>query len=146
MSRALLDHPPLSTVTRATSGPIDMSSPGPYNSSLPPSSAPIDPGTPRSSLSQSLGQSRILDPLAFDNVPGLNGTQPGAANEAVEDTATGNAPRRGGMRRRFEDTADIPRVRDPTGESIMTQFAKFLEEYVSAPRLDSSREREALTF
>jgi hypothetical protein len=123
-----------------------MSSPGPYNSSLPPSSAPIDPGTPRSSLSQSLGQSRILDPLAFDNVPGLNGTQPGAANEAVEDTATGNAPRRGGMRRRFEDTADIPRVRDPTGESIMTQFAKFLEEYVSAPRLDSSREREALTF
>ena len=118
----------VSSASGARNSASTMSSPGPYD--LPPSSAPIDPTTPQSSLSQSLGQSRVFDPLAFDNVPGLNGTLPGGGrgDEAIEDTETGNPVRRGGMRRRFEDTADIPRVRDPTGEGLMASFAKFLEE------------------
>lgn len=103
-----------------------MSSP-PYG--LPPSSAPG--GTPHSSP---LPQSRTLDPLAFDNVPGLNGTLPGGGLDGgVEDTETGQAPRRGGGRRaRFEDTADIPRVKDATGEKVMESFALFLEKSVEA--------------
>lgn len=107
-----------------TSVYLSMSSPGAYD--LPPSSAPIDPGTPQS---QSLGQSNF-DPLAFDNVPGLNGTLPGQGrgDGGVEDTETGNAPRRGGGRRaRLEDTADIPRVKDATGEKVMESFSLFLE-------------------
>ena len=96
-------------------------------SSPPPSSMPIDQSTPHS---ESLNQSNF-DPLAFDSVPGLNGTLPGqrgGAGEAVEDTETGQAPRRGtGRRARFEDTADIPRVKDQTGEKLMESFALFLE-------------------
>jgi DNA replication licensing factor MCM6 len=90
---------------------------------------PFDPSTPHS---ESLNQSNF-DPLAFDSVPGLNGTLPGQrsradAGEAVEDTETGQAPRRGtGRRARFEDTADVPRVKDQTGEKLMESFALFLE-------------------
>ena len=99
--------------------PANMSSPAPYN--FPPSSAPG--GTPHSS---SLAQSRVIDPLAFDNVRGLNGTRAESAD--VEDTATGAAPRRGGGRRGgLEDVNDIPRVKDATGEKVLESFALFLE-------------------
>jgi len=49
----------------------------------------------------------------------------------VDDTETGTAPRRGGGRRaRLEDTADIPRVKDATGEKVMESFSLFLEKCV----------------
>lgn len=104
-----------------------MSSPS--HAGLPPSSAPS--ATPNSS---SLPVSRpIVDPLAFGNVRGLGGSLPnnaGAANgsEAGEDIA---GQRRGGRRARLEDTENIPRVKDATGEKVMESFALFLEKWVS---------------
>ena len=111
-----------------------MSSPSHFG--LPPSSVPG--GTPDSSL---LPQSRpIIDPLAFDNVHGLGGSLPGGTGNAAGagggrvdeaiDTETGEAVRRGGgggRRARLEDTNDIPRVKDATGEKVMESFALFLE-------------------
>ena len=83
-------------------------------------------GTPHSS---SLPTSRpIVDPLAFDNVRGLRGSLPGP-DEAEEEGVV----RRGGagpMARR-EDQADVPRVKDATGEKVMESFALFLERRVS---------------
>ena len=96
----------------------------PYPGSMPPSTGP-------GPASSSLPQTRpMIDPLAFDNVRGLGGSLPGAnangaAPEAGEDI-TGTT-RRIGRRARFEDQADIPRVKDATGEKVMESFALFLE-------------------
>jgi DNA replication licensing factor MCM6 len=106
-----------------------MSSPS-IGGRLPTSSAPG--GTPNSS---SLPQSRtIINPLAFDNVRGLAGTQ-GSINggdgrrgdDEAEDEDEMVARRRGGGRRRMDDTDAIPRVKDTTGEKVMESFALFLE-------------------
>lgn len=97
-----------------------MSSPG-----FPPSSGPVG-GTPNSSLPQSRP---IVDPLAFDNVRGLGGSQDNGDRDGsmdVDETATGRGPRRGARRARV-DGDDIPRVKDATGEKVMESFALFLE-------------------
>jgi DNA replication licensing factor MCM6 len=103
---------------------------------LPPSS--LGPATPGSS---SLPTSRpIIDPLAFDNVRGLNGSIPtanggtGDAEAEVGEDITGR--RRGtGRRNRLEDTDGIPRVKDATGEKVMESFALFLEKWASSQPL-----------
>lgn len=123
-----------------------MSSPAPY----PPSSAPLysdglappssDPAYggaragPSSQLNSSAPNSRpIIDPLAFEGVRGLHGSIPGAngtgrADEAEEEGATGTGARRGvGRQARLNDTDDVPRVKDATGEKVMESFAMFLE-------------------
>jgi DNA replication licensing factor MCM6 len=103
-----------------------MSSPA--ASLFPPSSAPG--GSPESSsLPQQSRQ--IIDPLAFDNVRGLAGTQNGDgfrghADEAEEDNADGAATRRRRVRRGQDDLDAIPRVRDTTGEQVADTFKDFL--------------------
>ncbi|RXK36244.1 minichromosome maintenance protein 6 [Tremella mesenterica] len=92
----------------------------PFPGGYPSSSAP----TPQSS---SLPTSRpVVDPLAFDNVRGLRGSPAGV--EEAEEEGTGG--RRGpGRRARFDDVADVPRVKDATGEKVMESFALFLESF-----------------
>jgi DNA replication licensing factor MCM6 len=82
-------------------------------------------------------QSRpVIDPLAFDNVRGLQGTQEsiGArqrngyqAEEAEEDNGDEGVQR---VRRgpTGVNIDDIPRMKDKLGESIMNTFISFLEE------------------
>jgi DNA replication licensing factor MCM6 len=78
-------------------------------------------------------QSRpIIDPLAFNNVRGLQGTQSAIdarsrhGSEAEEDNGdeTVQRPRRGPT---GVNVDDIPRVKDTTGEMVMESFALFLE-------------------
>ncbi|ORX33768.1 MCM2/3/5 family-domain-containing protein [Kockovaella imperatae] len=107
----------------------------PYPGSIPPSSAP-------GPASSSLPQSRpMIDPLAFDNVHGLGGSLPGVngagagsgggagAGAEVGEDITGAGNRRMGRRARFEDSNDIPRVKDVTGDKVMESFAMFLENF-----------------
>ena len=75
----------------------------------------------------------MIDPLAFDNVRGLGGSLPGAtpngfggAQAEVGEDITGRS-RRTGRQARFNDTDDVPRVKDATGEKVMESFALFLE-------------------
>lgn len=116
------------TVTswRKVSSPIPtsptMSSPYPHP--LPPSSAPGGSPPPSSSYPTSRP---VVDPLAFDDVHGLGGSRGGAPRteaQTGEDITEGsNRPRR----TRFEDTNDIPRVKDTTGEKVTESFEMFLE-------------------
>jgi hypothetical protein len=112
-----------------------------YNSSpLPlfylytPSSTMSSPALPPSATSPT--QSRpIIDPLAFNEVRGLQGTQSAidarsrrGGSEAEEDNGDGTVqrPRRGPT---GVNVDDIPRVKDTTGEMVMDSFALFLEKY-----------------
>lgn len=74
----------------------------------------------------------ILDPLAFDNVRGLAGTQSvigGGADEAEEDNGDG-AVRRARRGPTGVDVTNIPPVKDTTGEMVMESFGLFLEKCV----------------
>lgn len=80
----------------------------------------------------------MLDPLAFDNVRGLAGTQSaidarsrGAyeADEAEEDNGDG-AVRRARRGPAGVDISSIPPVKDTTGEMVMESFGLFLEKSV----------------
>lgn len=92
------------------------------------------PALPPSATSPT--QSRpIIDPLAFNSVRGLQGTQSAidarsrhAGSEAEEDNGdeTVQRPRRGPT---GVNVDDIPRVKDTTGEMVMDSFALFLETY-----------------
>jgi hypothetical protein len=74
--------------------------------------------------SSSLGGSRPIDPLNYQDVHGLGGTAEGRrpTNEIVMDD---NAPPL--RRTRFEDRSNIPLVRDRLGEQLQDQFQNFLE-------------------
>lgn len=102
-----------------------MSSPYPQ---FPPSSAPG--GSPPPSSSNPTSRP-VIDPLAFDDVHGLGGSRGGAPRteaQTGEDITEGsNRPRR----TRFEDTNDIPRVKDATGEKVTESFEMFLEKLVT---------------
>jgi DNA replication licensing factor MCM6 len=105
------------------------------------------PALPPSATSPT--QSRpILDPLAFDNVRGLAGTQSsiGAHNnrnrgngydaeEAEEDNGD-EGVRRARRGPTGINVDDIPRVKDTTGEMVMESFALFLEKSVDPPQSD----------
>jgi DNA replication licensing factor MCM6 len=94
------------------------------------------PALPPSATSPT--QSRpIIDPLAFNNVRGLAGTQSGIDarsrngngyedEEAEEDNGdeTTRRTRRGPT---GVNVDDIPRVKDTTGEMVMESFGLFLE-------------------
>lgn len=95
------------------------------------SSTMSSPALPPSATSPT--QSRpIIDPLAFNNVRGLQGTQSAIdarsrhGSEAEEDNGdeTVQRPRRGPT---GVNVDDIPRVKDTTGEMVMESFALFLE-------------------
>ena len=100
------------------------------------------PALPPSATSPT--QSRpIIDPLAFDNVRGLAGTQSsiGAHNrnrangydaeEAEEDNGD-EGVRRARRGPTGVNVDDIPRVKDTTGEMVMESFALFLEKSVTS--------------
>lgn len=98
------------------------------SSPYPSSAAPL----PSSSAGPNTSSRPIIDPLAFNNVRGLQGSIPGAngtaprADEAEEvDELTGR--RRGPGRAARIAVDDVPRVKDTTGEKVMESFAMFLE-------------------
>lgn len=85
------------------------------------------------------GSRPMLDPLAFDNVRGLAGTQSAIdarsrggydAEEAEEDNGDG-AVRRARRGPTGIDVTSIPQVKDTTGEMVMESFGLFLEKSVS---------------
>lgn len=87
------------------------------------------------------GSRPMLDPLAFDNVRGLAGTQSAIdarsrggydAEEAEEDNGEGTA-RRARRGPAGVDVSSIPQVKDTTGETVMESFAIFLEKSVYPP-------------
>jgi hypothetical protein len=78
--------------------------------------------------SSSLGGSRPIDPLNYQDVHGLGGTAEGRrpTNEIdMADNTDDNAPPL--RRTRFEDRSNIPLVRDRLGEQLQDQFQNFLE-------------------
>lgn len=98
-----------------------MSSPAPV---LPSSSA----GGAYPSSSAPAGSRPGVDPNAFDNIRGLQGSHPAdEAEEADETGGGGGGRRRGGRSARTQNVDDIPRVKDTTGEKVMESFQVFLE-------------------
>ena len=80
----------------------------------------------------------MLDPLAFDNVRGLAGTQSAIdarsrggydGEEAEEDNGDGGV-RRARRGPTGIDVTNIPQVKDTTGEMVMESFGLFLEKSV----------------
>lgn len=101
-----------------------MATSSPARSMMPSSSAPG--GTPASS---SLGGSRPIDPLNYQDVHGLGGTAEGRAprNEEATGEPTDEQAAAPQGPRRFMDRSNIPLVHDGVGEEVMEKFQAFLE-------------------
>lgn len=97
-------------------------------SHFPSSSAPGGTPGPTPVASSSLGGSRPIDPLNYQDVHGLGGTAEGRRPTRELDMADNtDENRRTQPRPRFEDRSNIPLVTDEVGENVQKRFEQFLE-------------------